>query len=365
MSPYDGGIFHQAPLLLPLFSILPAAVQIGLASGILYTIIDLLNAYALGTIADSAESTSTRFYTSPRKDDRLSGDIISAAYLFNPFTVAACLGLSTSIFTNMAIIHSISSALDKQNFRSMFALAMASYLSMYPALLLPPLAILCWDRTIITGAVQKSAVASIQTLLTTFSATLATLFGASYITTGSWSFVSATYGFHLLVPDLTPNAGLWWYFFIEIFDSFRAFFLGVFWLHLASYVGGLTLRLRRQPLFVMTTLLGMFAILKPYPSISDVSLYLAFLPLYKHIFSRKYSYVYGRSETLTCSSHEIHFRRILCSLVRQPAWPSILLPMDIRRIRERKLLLRYHPCVEPWTGNVGGRFAVRCTARRV
>ena len=293
MSPYDGGIFHQAPILLPLFSILPAAIPIGLASGFLYTVIDLLNAYALGTIADSAESTCSRLYTSPRKDDRLSGDIISAAYIFNPFTVAACLGLSTSIFTNMAIILAISNALDKQTFRSMFALAMASYLSMYPALLLPPLAILCWDHIPNPGAVQKSPFSFIQTLLTTFTATLTGLFGASYVATGSWSFVSATYGFHLLVPDLTPNVGLWWYFFIEIFDSFRTFFLGVFWLHLTSYVGGLTLRLRRQPLFVLTTLLGLFAILKPYPSISDVSLYLAFLPLYKHIFSREYSSCYG------------------------------------------------------------------------
>ncbi len=32
----------------------------------------------------------------------------------------------------------------------------------------------------------------------------------------------------LLLPDLTPNAGLWWYFFTEMFDHFRAFFLVAF-----------------------------------------------------------------------------------------------------------------------------------------
>jgi GPI-anchor transamidase subunit U len=69
-----------------------------------------------------------------------------------------------------------------------------------------------------------------------------------------------------------------------MFDSFRNFFLGVFWIHLSSYVGGLTIRLRRQPLFVITTLLGTFAIFKPYPSISDTSLFLAMLPLYRHVF---------------------------------------------------------------------------------
>jgi GPI-anchor transamidase subunit U len=30
------------------------------------------------------------------------------------------------------------------------------------------------------------------------------------------------------LPDLTPNPGLWWYFFMEMFDHFRPFFLMVF-----------------------------------------------------------------------------------------------------------------------------------------
>jgi phosphatidylinositol glycan class U len=108
------------------------------------------------------------------------------------------------------------------------------------------------------------------------------------VTGRSWEFLSSTYGVHLLLPDLTPNVGLWWYFFIEMFDSFREFFLGVFWLHLGSYVPGLCIRLRKQPLLVITTLLAIFAIFKPYPSISDTSLYFALLPLYRHIFPRKF-----------------------------------------------------------------------------
>lgn len=32
----------------------------------------------------------------------------------------------------------------------------------------------------------------------------------------------------LTVSDLTPNVGMWWYFFTEMFDHFRGFFLGVF-----------------------------------------------------------------------------------------------------------------------------------------
>lgn len=170
----------------------------------------------------------------------------------------------------------------------MLALGVASYLSLYPALLLPPLVLLGYDRRITAKADSVSLLSySISNFLYVV-ASIAGLLVVSYVITGfSWEFICSTYGFQLLVPDLTPNAGLWWYFFIEIFDPFREFFLGVFWLHLTGYVGGLTIRLRRQPLFVITALIGIFAIFKPYPSVADVSLYFALLPLYRHLSPRK------------------------------------------------------------------------------
>ena len=174
---------------------------------------------------------------------------------------------------------------------SMLTLAFASYLGLYPTLLLPPLILLCYDRASQQQKQTVNAVPHMFFCLLCFLASGGMLMYASYlITGGSWQFVSSTYGVQLLLPDLTPNVGLWWYFFIEMFDSFREFFLGVFWLHLGSYVGGLSFRVRRQPLFVITSMLGIFAIFKPYPSISDISLYFAVLPLYRHVFPRKFEY---------------------------------------------------------------------------
>lgn len=166
----------------------------------------------------------------------------------------------------------------------MLALGLASYLSLYPTLLLPPLILLCYDcQANVKSPPAVTFAAAIYTSV--FSASIAWfLYISSVLTGSSWEFLSSTYGVHLLLPDLTPNVGLWWYFFIEIFDSFRDFFLGVFWLHLGSYVGGLCIRLRKQPLFIIATLLGIFAIFKPYPSLSDTSLYFAMLPLYRHVF---------------------------------------------------------------------------------
>jgi phosphatidylinositol glycan class U len=205
------------------------------------------------------------------------------SFLFNPFTIATCIGRPTSVFTTCAILHAIAKAVAGNSFTSMFALSFASYLSMYPILLFPPLVLLCYDMRKPTRA-SEPVYSFVIGNAAAVGGSLYSLLQMSSMITGSWEFLLSTYGVQLLLPDLTPNVGLWWYFFIEMFDSFRNFFLGVFWIHLSSYVGGLTIRLRRQPLFVLTTLLGIFAIFKPYPSISDTSLFLALLPLYRHIF---------------------------------------------------------------------------------
>ena len=70
----------------------------------------------------------------------------------------------------------------------------------------------------------------------------------STVVSGSWAWIPQTWGatyvfqtflchsylwlktnpHSLTLPDLTPNTGLWWYFFTEMFDHFRPFFLMVF-----------------------------------------------------------------------------------------------------------------------------------------
>ena len=254
----------------------------------------------------------------------------------------------------------------------MLALALASYLSLYPALLLPPLLLLCHDqqekqdqnRLKIDSKDASKLLSFIPMCFGVFIGAISGLLYISYLLTGgSWEFLSSTYGVQLLLPDLTPNVGLWWYFFIEMFDSFREFFLGVFWLHLAGYVGGLCLRIRKQPLFVITTMLGICAVFKPYPSISDVSLYFGLLPLYRHVFPCKsflpvrslvYPNIYSNAIHLLCGSH---------TTVCHSARARVLLSVDIRRFWQCQLLLRHHSRLEPGTISSGCRLAFRCTTR--
>ncbi|OAA55312.1 GPI transamidase component [Niveomyces insectorum RCEF 264] len=306
VSPYDGGVYHQAPLLLPLFSLLPSAP---IFTYLLYIAVDLLSADALYRIAESGEAGASARFTSPRRAKR---------YLFNPFTIATCLGRSTTVFTTCAVLHAIAKAIAGAPLGAMVALSFAAYLSMYPLLLLPPLLLLAFDRRrpkpLSSGSVATATASSglrfVVTYVLVVAGCLLALGGMSYgLTSGSdagggdgtaaaaasssWTlFLRSTYGVQLTLSDLTPNVGLWWYFFIEMFDSFRAFFVAVFWLHLASYVGGLTLRLRTQPLVVLALLTGIFAIFKPYPSVGDTALFLALVPLFRHVFPlMRYTFV--------------------------------------------------------------------------
>ena len=291
VSPYDGGVYHQAPLLLPLFSLLPNGTAQPIFTYLLYIAVDLLSADALTKIADSGEAGASALFSSPRREKRWSGFVVAAVFLFSPFTIASCIGRSTTVFSTCTILYAIAKAVAGAPLGAMVSLSFAAYLSMYPLLLLPPLLLLAYDRR--RASSTSSAAAFTLTNVAVVAVCLLFLLGmSSALTGGSWEFLQSTYGVQLTLSDLTPNVGLWWYFFIEMFDSFRAFFVAVFWLHLSSYVGGLSIRIRRQPLVVLTLLTGIFAIFKPYPSIGDTSLFLGLVPLFRHVFPlMRYTFV--------------------------------------------------------------------------
>jgi phosphatidylinositol glycan class U len=69
------------------------------------------------------------------------------------------------------------------------------------------------------------------------------LLAVSYFLTGSLTFLR-TYSAMVTVQDLTPNIGLYWYIFIEMFEHFRNFFLLVFQAHLVCYAVPVCLKLQ-------------------------------------------------------------------------------------------------------------------------
>lgn len=81
-----------------------------------------------------------------------------------------------------------------------------------------------------------------------FLAWCAAILGACWAaTSGSWAFLSAAANGQLLCENLTPNIGLYWYFFAELFPRFRGFFRVLFLSQPYVYVLPATLRLGMFP----------------------------------------------------------------------------------------------------------------------
>ena len=77
-QPTSANHSSQAPLLLPLFALIPPSLFSPLTA-LLYIILDLLCANALIHITESGESGSSRLFTSPRKDMKWDGIAVAAA----------------------------------------------------------------------------------------------------------------------------------------------------------------------------------------------------------------------------------------------------------------------------------------------
>lgn len=183
---------------------------------------------------------------------------------------------------------------------------MASYTSLHPIFLLLPIGLLCYDQacqqiisnqsTPTKASPRKVAVDQrslpntimfAANLLTSFIAATAFLMLLSRLLLPSWQFIPSVYLTPLQLPDLTPNPGLWWYFFTEMFDAFRSFFLGVFWLHMLAYSAPLCIRLRKQPLAATVLMMGVTAVFEPYANVGAAGTWLSCLCLLGHVFNRE------------------------------------------------------------------------------
>lgn len=85
-------------------------------------------------------------------------------------------------------------------------------------------------------------------LCVAFAAWCAVVLGVCWLgTSRSWAFLRAAVSGQLLCENLTPNAGLYWYFFAELFPRFRGFFRVLFLSQPYVYILPATLRLGMFP----------------------------------------------------------------------------------------------------------------------
>ena len=97
------------------------------------------------------------------------------------------------------------------------------------------------------------------------------------------------YFFRLGVADQQPNIGVYWYFFMEMFEHFRTFFIYSYQINVTLlYFVPLSIKFRKDPVLLATCFVTIIAIFKSYPSIGDFGFTLALLPCWKHMYNCKF-----------------------------------------------------------------------------
>ncbi|CAN0841453.1 Phosphatidylinositol glycan anchor biosynthesis class U protein [Linum grandiflorum] len=321
MSPYAGSMYHGSPLLLSVLGPLTVKRIEGQPSHILCSLVfvlaDLISAILIRATGQKLQMSyrkrlsSLNLLTKSTVSDvtltfpsgtHSSGDIAALVYLWNPFTIVACVGSSTSPIENLFTILTLYGGATGLAPLAAFGWVIATHLSLYPVVLIIPVTLLlgygpdappsklfqCKEYGKAENNQSKQVTIFswrrvLHLLLWTslWSIYLLVLCGISVKQYGSLrEMFQRTYGFILTVEDLSPNIGVLWYFFAEVFDFFRDFFLIVFHSNILFMIIPLAIRLKHRPCFLAFIYIAISSMLKSYPSVGDSALYLGLLGLF-------------------------------------------------------------------------------------
>lgn len=284
---YDGGIVYHPPLLVAILSLVNDFVPelfVTLAFNIIYAIVDVGIAFKLIRINEWYDQHQ-------RKRSKIEGQpfspaFIAAFYLFNPLVILTNWSHSTATFSYFLIIELVAQiVVDGNPFRGVIALAVAAYLSLTPAYLIFPIVALAIvvspDRDFQRVGVQCGAI---------FFMSVTTLLLLSFILSGSQDFLYQCYGNVLFFDKFSPNMGLWWYLFTEMFDYFRPLYKGIFNLYHVIFVLPITVRFFEKAsepqlgdsFLAIVMSLTWLSFSKSYPIIGDLGFVLSMLPIFKN-----------------------------------------------------------------------------------
>ncbi|KIJ49409.1 hypothetical protein M422DRAFT_225095 [Sphaerobolus stellatus SS14] len=276
IDPYSGGLFRQSPILLTLFSTIIPPSKI--LSPLLWTACDGISAWCLSRIYILRNKPTT--------GDSSPDALINLFYLLNPYLFLPSIAQSSATLDNTLFLSTLYFACNGKTSASLFSLAVLSHLSLTNVLLLPPILflILAGPVSRLAKPVPFTAYKRALPLAIPFIAYMGVLSLISTLVVGSWSWVGQSWGALFTLPDLEPNPGLWWYYFMEMFDYFRPFFLMVFSMHLLIYVAPICIKFQHDPLYATFLLQGIFAALKAYPTLADSGLFITMLSIFPEVY---------------------------------------------------------------------------------
>lgn len=287
IDPYIGDVVHELPVVLVLLVRIFGAMSSFVP--LFYMLVDLLTAMLLYKLAKKFVRTklfeqkmeALKFAAGTDELQMQTSDMdviprcVLLAYLFNPLAILSCAGLTSTVFSNFLLALTLYFLVQQHLLPCVICLALETMRNLYPLVLIAPVVLVFAQRT-------KSTTIGAIGVLALFAAACLAITGLNCALIHSWSFLDATLGFIFFYRDLQPNIGLFWYFFTEMFEHFRTMFLITFQMNATVlYLVPLSLKLRKEPLLLATVLIALMSIFRSYPSVGDVSFYLALLPLWR------------------------------------------------------------------------------------
>lgn len=308
LDPYSGNIFHEYPISLQFYKILITYFNIDLV----FIGTDIITAILL------QQSTLNQhvLYGQDKEEASIKGFRVLFVYLFSPLTILSCTGNSTAIFTNF-LVAVINFILPMKPFRALTCVLCALLACNnihYSTLIIPIFLCLEYcsfkkyradkaDQDGSTYYQSRDFWASMWSSAIISSATLVTLIATSYFLMGnSWTFAKATYLFVLKIQDLTPNIGMFWYFFTEMFEHFLAFFTWIVQINAFIHVVPLSVCLRDNPFFALYIMILTSTIFQPYPSLSNIGIITSLLPQWSDLFPHMKRGLFISCAAVTCLS---------------------------------------------------------------
>ncbi|KAF7007641.1 hypothetical protein CFC21_022563 [Triticum aestivum] len=288
MSPYSGLMYHGSPLLLsvlgPLTSKRSGGHHSHIYCSLVFVAVDFIAAMLIRSTGRSLQMARNRSLKSLDLTKSVNnsvnvstGDTASLIYLWNPWTIITCVGSCTSPIENLMVVIMLHGACSRLAPLAAFGYVMATHLSLYPAILILPVALLLGygpDTPPTKVFLQKGLSASKIDMLDNGKGTNQKGFGQfswkPILHFILWVFIWSCYVLLLNSIILNKVGGLQEmfekYFFAEVFDFFRSFFLIVFNMNIIFMVLPLAIRLKHRPFFLAFVYTAIVAMLKSYPS---------------------------------------------------------------------------------------------------
>ncbi|XP_004867970.2 phosphatidylinositol glycan anchor biosynthesis class U protein isoform X3 [Heterocephalus glaber] len=307
VSPYSGAIFHETPLIIYLFHFLIDYAEL------VFMITDVLTAVALYFAIQDFNKVVFKKQKLLLELDQYAPDVseliqtpkemhyiplkVALFYLLNPYTVLSCVAKSTCAINNTLIAFFILATIKGSAFLSAIFLALATYQSLYPITLFVPGLLYLLQRQYIPVKMKSRAfwIFSWEYAMM-YMGSLVVIICLSFFLLSSWDFIPAVYGFMYPespshpdlcreevipgCPAMTPSSREN----KEMFEHFSLFFVCVFQINVFFYTIPLAIKLKEHPIFFMFIQIAIISIFKSYPTVGDVALYMAFFPVWNHLY---------------------------------------------------------------------------------